>query len=488
MGRRIIGIVSKNWPAVLLVVIGTFFRLYRLPEFITFLGDQGRDATIIKRIITLEHLPLIGPPSSVGGVYLGPFYYYFISPFLALFNFDPVGLAYGVAILSIIGLAVTYFIVSKYTSRFLGFIYLTLLTFSFVNIEQSRYSWNPNLLPFFSFLTLFFLYLFVKKPSKINSILLGGFFALSIQLHYLALSLVFPIIYFTLETFKDQDKKNWFRYPIFASISFILISAPLLIFDLKHEFLNTGNFLKFFARPEGGGQINYVSRIYETSQAFFAHVFQYQFQVLAIISLMAFVVVFFLKLKKDRSNLFIRIHSLAVITFLVFFSFLNSQRLEHYYGTIYLSFLIIVAYVVSELKVLNVHLRSIIILIFFATYIFLQSNHYFFLTGRASNQLAEAKTVAYDLAPNIIGKVIQTLPLPKGATDGHIRYFLELAGHTALPNDSTVQPDELYVFCFSAPCEVLGNPEWLIASFQNKKLDKIIRSQGIIIYKIVHEK
>ena len=32
-------------------LIGTFLRFYRLNAFITFLGDQGRDAIVIKRIL-----------------------------------------------------------------------------------------------------------------------------------------------------------------------------------------------------------------------------------------------------------------------------------------------------------------------------------------------------------------------------------------------------------------------------------------------------
>ena len=69
----------------LIILAAAFLRLYRLDEFVTFLGDQGRDAIIIKRILTLEHFPAIGAPSSVGQVYLGPFYYYLMAPFLLLF-------------------------------------------------------------------------------------------------------------------------------------------------------------------------------------------------------------------------------------------------------------------------------------------------------------------------------------------------------------------------------------------------------------------
>src|SRR3989338_2371818 len=106
------------------IAIAAFLRLYRFEGFVTFLSDQGRDAIILKRIITLEHFPAIGAPSSVGQVYLGPFYYYLIAPFLGLFNFDPIGPAFGVALLSIIGIIAAYFAVKKEISLAVAFFFL----------------------------------------------------------------------------------------------------------------------------------------------------------------------------------------------------------------------------------------------------------------------------------------------------------------------------------------------------------------------------
>src|SRR3990167_6348382 len=102
--QKISLLIRQNYLLIIIFICAIFLRFYRLADFAMFLSDQGRDAIIIKRIITLEHLPAIGAPSSLGGVYLGPFYYYLISPFLLLFNFNPVGLAFGVAFLSMVGL------------------------------------------------------------------------------------------------------------------------------------------------------------------------------------------------------------------------------------------------------------------------------------------------------------------------------------------------------------------------------------------------
>src|SRR3990167_10160920 len=134
------------WLAVLLFAIAVFLRFYHFSEFVTFLGDQGRDAIVLKRILTFEHFPAIGAPTSVGQVYLGPFYYYFIAPWLALFKFNPVGLAYGVAVFSIVFLVVIYLLTRHFFNERVAIIATFLTSFSYVLIELSRFSWNPNLL------------------------------------------------------------------------------------------------------------------------------------------------------------------------------------------------------------------------------------------------------------------------------------------------------------------------------------------------------
>src|SRR3989344_3406416 len=142
----------------ILFFIGLFLRLFRIDAFVTFLGDQGRDAIIIKRIITFEHFPAIGPPTSIGQVYLGPFYYYFIAPWLWFSNFDPIGPAIGVAILSSIFIVLSYILIKDIFDKKVALFSSILITFSSVIVEFSRFSWNPNLLPFFALLFFYFVY------------------------------------------------------------------------------------------------------------------------------------------------------------------------------------------------------------------------------------------------------------------------------------------------------------------------------------------
>src|SRR5690606_5719659 len=178
--------------------------------FMTFLGDQGRDAIIIKRLITFEDLPAIGAPSSVGQIFLGPFYYYLVAPFLLLFNFNPAGLGIGVAILSVLFLGYLAYVIYKQFGIFVSAIFIGLSTFSFSLVELSRFSWNPNLLPYFSFTLIFFFYKWMKEKSVLYAALTGAFLAFCMQLHYLAMLIFIPIGLVYIFTFIKEKKKITF--------------------------------------------------------------------------------------------------------------------------------------------------------------------------------------------------------------------------------------------------------------------------------------
>src|SRR5690242_2249800 len=81
---------KNNILLILILSLASFLRLYRIQDYMTFLGDEGRDVLVVYNILH-GHFTLLGPTASVGGFFLGPIYYYFMTPFLWLFNYNPVG-------------------------------------------------------------------------------------------------------------------------------------------------------------------------------------------------------------------------------------------------------------------------------------------------------------------------------------------------------------------------------------------------------------
>src|SRR5689334_7908646 len=59
-----------------------------------FTMDQARDMIDIREIVVGKNLRMIGPTTSINGVYLGPFYYYFNTIPYILGNGNPSFLVY----------------------------------------------------------------------------------------------------------------------------------------------------------------------------------------------------------------------------------------------------------------------------------------------------------------------------------------------------------------------------------------------------------
>src|SRR3990172_6565231 len=107
---------SKKVTLVILIAIlllAAFFRLYRIGDYLNFLGDEGRDVMVVRHILQGD-LTFLGPRSSAGDFYLGPIYYYLMAPLLWLSNFHPVGPAIMIALFSIATVYLIYKIGSKF--------------------------------------------------------------------------------------------------------------------------------------------------------------------------------------------------------------------------------------------------------------------------------------------------------------------------------------------------------------------------------------
>ena len=179
----------------------------------TFLGDEGRDALMIKRILTTGDIPLLGPPTSVGNMYLGPLYYYMMAVAMAIWWLNPLAAALMVALLGTATVGIIYYLARNWFGKAAGFIAAFLYAISPVNIIYSRSSWNPNPAPFFALLAITGLYWARQKKNFLYFIVTGGALAFAVQMHYLALILL-PIagVLWLYEVFLQIKKKVEYKY------------------------------------------------------------------------------------------------------------------------------------------------------------------------------------------------------------------------------------------------------------------------------------
>ena len=206
---------------VLILAIAAFLRLWRISEYMTFLGDEGRDAIVVKSLITKGHILFIGPVTSVGNMYLGPLYYYMMAPFLAIWRLDPVGPAVMVALIGIATVFLVYLCGRLFFSKEAGLFTASLYAVAPVVISYSRFSWNPNPMPFFALLTVLFLFWTLKTKNYLWLLGVGVSFAFVLQMHYLG-ALLIPLlaggwIFLLWELIgKKRPLKKFFLFSLFS--------------------------------------------------------------------------------------------------------------------------------------------------------------------------------------------------------------------------------------------------------------------------------
>lgn len=234
-----------------ILFVAALLRFYNLKDSLMFQGDQGRDALVVSEIFKNHDPVFIGPVTSIGNMYLGPFYYYFMLPFLWISYPSPMGPVYAVAFAGFLTVGLFFLIVRKLFDQKTALIGTFFLAFSAGAVNLSRFSWNPNLAPLLGLLMFYYTYLAWRKNTR-YWIVVACAFALLIQLHYVTLlsaSGPFLILCLQLRERKVDFKKLW-KHIFVAFAIFIASLTPLILFDAKHGFLNARSFMSIVTEKE----------------------------------------------------------------------------------------------------------------------------------------------------------------------------------------------------------------------------------------------
>lgn len=192
----------------------------------------------IRAIVELKKPALIGPTTSINGVFLGPFYYYFnLIPYL-ISDGDPSALTYwNIAwyMIAALGLFIFFYKLNKTFSLFTSAIFLMTPAFFY----SSRYFWSANPMPYVSVFYFLSLFSFLIQPNIINSFLTGFISGLSMQFEA-AFGVIFLPFFLVFASFKKAKVK----YLLTAIASFSFTLTAQILFELRHQFIMTKTFYR----------------------------------------------------------------------------------------------------------------------------------------------------------------------------------------------------------------------------------------------------
>ncbi len=469
---------------LIIFLLGTLLRLYRLDDFAIFLGDQGRDAIIMKRIVAFEHFPAVGPSSSVGQVYLGPFYYYFMAPWLSMFHMNPIGPVVGVALLSSLFIVMAYLMIADLFDKKTALLTSTFISFSSTLIDLSRFSWNPNILPMFSFIAVYFFVKAVFTKARPFFILTGLFAGFAFQLHYVMFSLLFAFLVVGLgQLYLHRKKaKPFILNMCLAVLAFIVVNIPLIFFDLRHQFLNIKNFITLFNSPGSTGAAS-ISSVIDGFVSLNIFAFSLPLHVV-VVAICLIGMLYTYKLWKDNSYRII----LTIFMFsLVITSFMTANKFPHYFGILYPLYYLIVSIVLMRIigMIKTTYVATGAILLMAGLYIYTQGTHYQFLKVEPNRQIAHAEKTAEKIFPLITKDAYRLTAIPDSFGYSAYGYFLEAWGKVPVNNLTLDPADEMIVLC-ERGCEPIGNPQWDVAFFKARSVETSFISDHVYVYKLVH--
>lgn len=515
---------QNNYLILLILALSAFLRLYRIQDYMTFLGDEGRDVLVVYNILH-GRLTLLGPTSSVGGFFLGPIYYYFMAPFLWLFNYNPVGPAVMIALFGVATVWLIYKFCSDLFNPKIGLIAATLYSISPLVIAYSRSSWNPNPLPFFSLLILYILY----KGSGNNKLkyffATGVLLGIAMQLHYLAIFLSVVMFIFVLlsqillqktgtKTIILLAKKYLFMF-----FGFIIGWSPFLAFEFRHGFPDFKSIFNFVVHSgntgAGGNFITIISDVYfrlfgrlvvsfPPSEQFF-HFPELLLNVWILFTLLiafsASILLFFKLYKSFRAkNEDFRKYLLLTVWILIgvlLFGFYKKAIYDYYFSFMFPLPFIMVGMLINEIYQVKklLYLGKILA---FASFIVLFGFNIQGIPFRyePNRQLNQMRSIADFVMTKTDAKPFNFALISGGNSDYAYRYFFTVWNHPPEviqdfahdPQRKTVT-DQLLVVCESPlPCEPVGNSLWEIAGFGQAEIAGHWKVSVVEVYKLIHYK
>ena len=499
---------------VAVLLLSAYLRLYKISEYMTFLGDEGRDVLVVKRMIVDHKFTLLGPTASVGGFFLGPIYYYFMLPFLWLWKLDPTGPAVMVGLFGIATVYLVYKVGKDFFDFRTGITAALLYALSPIVIAYSRSSWNPNVVPFFATLLVYLLFKFSREYKNTYVCLAGVCLGIGIQLHYLFV-FMFPLVFLWIFIFRKHSFIKTFLclgFGILAGVS------PFLLFEFRHGFANIRSITNFiFEGKDTGFKFDtYIATLYDVFFRLFGRlvirlpqrdIFDnfskslIQFWVF-MSTVSAFIPTLFLLfivrptaiaskiIPKSWNKNWILLLLLWLLVPLFMFGFYKRAIYEYYFGIFFpVPFLILSLFLswISRFRYAWIISGLSVLVLAYVNWLGMPFQY------PPNRQLEQVRKISWEAYQMTGGKPFNFALITGQNSDHGYRFFLEVWGNAPKTIENiAIDPErksvtgQLIVLCEIIDCKPLGHPLWEIAGFGKAEIVESKSVPFVTIHKLVH--
>ena len=232
--------------SILLLVAG--IRLYKLPEEMFFIGDQGWFYLSARDLLMSHQIPLVGITSSHVWLHQGPIWTYILALGLLFANFNPIAGAIISLVSALLTAFVLFWIGKKYFNSLSGLLSAFFYAISPLMIMFDRMPYHTTLIPFAMTLLIFCLFSWVN-----NNLNYLPWIMLILALLYnleISTSLMFGVVGIML-FYGYKKQKPWFiglqnqKIKNKSILFFLIPMLPMLIYDFSHGFPQTFGYVAY---------------------------------------------------------------------------------------------------------------------------------------------------------------------------------------------------------------------------------------------------
>lgn len=376
-------------------LIGLFLRTYRQSDLLGFYFDQGRDAVEVQKILH-GNFTLIGPTTGFAGIFRGPFFYYWLIPGYLLGNGNPAIAAVYISAINALGILVIYACGALFFSRIAGLIAATLIALSYYATTSARWLSNPSPVWFFGPLALLCTGLAFRKSWNFLPIGLLSL-GLTMQLEEAGMGFVVLVFFVCLAT---QWKRLSFKQWAISFTAFAITFAPLALFDLRNDFLNTRGVLHMLGGSDGdksfGLASDWIIKLRSYSGEFGKELFindnLHTFTTwsgLVMIIIIVGLVLALLQYRKNRIFLFLLLWLVVPLTILLFY---QKPLYEYYLVGLYPIFFLVIGVALAQYLRWRIGIAAIVVALGITVFI-----NKTFLTGYLRSKVAaDSSTITFE--------------------------------------------------------------------------------------------
>lgn len=353
-------IVSRHGLLVVILAAAAVFRFAQIEQTMRFSGDEGRDALIVLHFVRDHTIPVVGPSTSIGGVMLGPLYYYLIAGPMAVTGNNPVAAAVVVALFGIATVWLVYLVTKELFDSTAGLIAAALYAVAYSPVVMSKSSWNPYPVAFFVLAFMFALVRAIRGHNPAWLILAGVAYSCVVQLHGMGLVLLPLLLFYWVVGFQQyrrrHEARRYLAWTGLGCLAFAAVLFPYIVHEVRQDFPDVRAFVAVFTHGSAVSfnLLDIVGRLRDSYSEYVQHILVFGFRPYALFIAVLLPVaglVWLVRKQAARDRFSLILLGLWFVSGLGGLALLATIRSDHYYNIVTpVGFLLLAALIRASLR------------------------------------------------------------------------------------------------------------------------------------------